>query len=135
MTAARSTRRCAGPGRWSSRFKPQDVVTLLGEVAGVLEPGALVVSLCAGLPTSLFEGALPEGTPVVRVMPNTPMLLGAAMCAISPGAHATPAHLDETEDAAVHRRRGAAPGRGENRTPRPPCPAPGPRTSSSSPRR
>lgn len=33
----------------------------------------------------------------MRVMPNTPMLLGAAMCAISPGAHATPAHLDETE--------------------------------------
>ncbi|BBG04860.1 MULTISPECIES: pyrroline-5-carboxylate reductase [Pseudonocardia] len=77
--------------------KPQDVVGLLGEVAPVLEPGALVVSLCAGLPTSLFEGALPGGTPVVRVMPNTPMLLGAAMCAISAGAHAGDEHLAETE--------------------------------------
>ncbi|MBC3189568.1 pyrroline-5-carboxylate reductase [Pseudonocardia sp. C8] len=77
--------------------KPQDVVALLGQVTGPLEDGALVISLCAGLPTSLFEGALPAGTPVVRVMPNTPMLLGAAMCAISPGAHATDEHLARTE--------------------------------------
>jgi pyrroline-5-carboxylate reductase len=47
-----------------------------------------VVSLCAGLPTALFEGALPEGTAVVRVMPNTPMLVGEAMSAISAGRHA-----------------------------------------------
>jgi pyrroline-5-carboxylate reductase len=37
---------------------------------------------------------LPEGTPVVRVMPNTPMVVGAAMSAISPGKHASEAHLD-----------------------------------------
>ena len=86
-----------GAGTVVVAVKPQDVVGLLGDVAGVLEQGALVVSLCAGLPTSLFEGALPEGTPVVRVMPNTPMLLGAAMCAVSPGAHATDDHLAETE--------------------------------------
>lgn len=30
-------------------------------------------------------------------MPNTPMLLGAAMCAVSPGSHATDEHLDATE--------------------------------------
>ncbi|WP_224386852.1 pyrroline-5-carboxylate reductase [Pseudonocardia sp. ICBG1293] len=97
VTAAPVAEAVRGAGTVVVAVKPQDVVTLLGEVAGVLEPGALVVSLCAGLPTSLFEGALPGGTPVVRVMPNTPMLLGAAMCAISPGAHATAAHLDETE--------------------------------------
>lgn len=86
-----------GAGTVVVAVKPQDVVGLLGEVAPALEPGALVVSLCAGLPTSLFEGALPAGTPVVRVMPNTPMLLGAAMCAISPGSHAGDDHLAETE--------------------------------------
>ncbi|MET0191452.1 MAG: pyrroline-5-carboxylate reductase, partial [Pseudonocardia sediminis] len=75
----------------------QDIAPLLTDVAASLEPGALVVSLCAGLPTSLFEGGLPDGTPVVRVMPHTPMLLGAAMCAISPGRHATDAHLDTVE--------------------------------------
>jgi pyrroline-5-carboxylate reductase len=68
--------------------KPQDIAPVLTELAPVLQPGTLVVSLCAGLPTALFEGALPEGTPVVRVMPNTPMLVGEAMSAISAGRHA-----------------------------------------------
>ena len=47
------------------------------------------MSLCAGLPTSLFERRLPANTPVVRVMPNTPMLVGEAMSAVSPGTHAS----------------------------------------------
>jgi pyrroline-5-carboxylate reductase len=68
--------------------KPQDIAPVLAELAPVLKPGTLVVSLCAGLPTALFEGALAEGTPVVRVMPNTPMLVGEAMSAISAGRHA-----------------------------------------------
>jgi pyrroline-5-carboxylate reductase len=68
--------------------KPQDIAPVLDELAVVVKPGTLVVSLCAGLPTSLFEGVLPAGTPVVRVMPNTPMLVGEAMSAISAGSHA-----------------------------------------------
>jgi pyrroline-5-carboxylate reductase len=63
----------------------------------VLRPGTLVVSLCAGLPTSLFERSLPAGTPVVRVMPNTPMLVGEAMSAISAGTHATDDQLAVVE--------------------------------------
>ncbi|MEU6700390.1 pyrroline-5-carboxylate reductase [Pseudonocardia sp. NPDC046786] len=97
ITAAPVADAVRGAGTVVVAVKPQDVVGLLGEVAPTLEPGALVVSLCAGLPTSLFEGALPGGTPVVRVMPNTPMLLGAAMCAISAGSHAGDEHLAETE--------------------------------------
>jgi pyrroline-5-carboxylate reductase len=77
--------------------KPQDITPVLAELAPALKPGTVVVSLCAGLPTSLFEAALPEGTPVVRVMPNTPMLVGEAMSAVSPGSHATPEQLDEVE--------------------------------------
>jgi pyrroline-5-carboxylate reductase len=77
--------------------KPQDIVPVLAELAPALRPGTLVVSLCAGLPTSLFEGALPAGTPVVRVMPNTPMLVGEAMSAISAGTHATDEQLAAVE--------------------------------------
>jgi pyrroline-5-carboxylate reductase len=77
--------------------KPQDIAPVLTELAPALRPGTLVVSLCAGLPTALFEGALPAGTPVVRVMPNTPMLVGEAMSAISPGTHATDDHLATVE--------------------------------------
>src|SRR3954452_7308828 len=77
--------------------KPQDIAPVLAELAPVLRPGTLVVTLCAGLPIALFEGALPEGTPVVRVMPNTPMLVGEAMSAMSPGTHATADQLAVVE--------------------------------------
>jgi len=77
--------------------KPQDIAPVLAELAPALRPGTLVVSLCAGLPTALFERSLPAGTPVVRVMPNTPMLVGEAMSAISPGAHATDDQLAAVE--------------------------------------
>jgi pyrroline-5-carboxylate reductase len=77
--------------------KPQDIAPVLDELAASLKPGAAVVSLCAGLPTSRFEAALPAGTSVVRVMPNTPMLVGEAMSAVSPGTHATEEHLIAVE--------------------------------------
>jgi pyrroline-5-carboxylate reductase len=77
--------------------KPQDIDPVLAELGPAVRPGTLVVSLCAGLPMSLFEAALPAGTPVVRVMPNTPMLVGEAMSAISGGAHATDEHLAAVE--------------------------------------
>lgn len=73
--------------------KPQDIEPLLDELAPVITPDTLVVSLCAGLPTTLYQRRLPDGTPVVRVMPNTPMLVGEAMSAISAGRYATANHL------------------------------------------
>ncbi|SMD06016.1 pyrroline-5-carboxylate reductase [Lentzea albidocapillata] len=78
--------------------KPQDIEPLLVELAPVLRPGTLIVSLCAGLPTALYERRLPEGTPVVRVMPNTPMVVGEAMSAVSGGSNATPEHLKVVEE-------------------------------------
>jgi pyrroline-5-carboxylate reductase len=77
--------------------KPQDIAPVLAELAPAIRPGTLVVSLCAGLPIALFEGALPPDTPVVRVMPNTPMLVGEAMSAMSPGTHATGEQLAVVE--------------------------------------
>ena len=78
--------------------KPQDMRTLLAEVAPHLRPGTLVVSMAAGIPTSLVEELLPAGTPVVRVMTNTPVFVDEAMSAISAGSHATGAHLQVVED-------------------------------------
>ena len=78
--------------------KPQDIEPLLTVLAESVRPGTLVVSLAAGLPTSLYERHLPAGTAVVRVMPNTPMLVGEAMSAISPGTHAGSDHLQLVED-------------------------------------
>ncbi|GAA4349389.1 pyrroline-5-carboxylate reductase [Angustibacter luteus] len=78
--------------------KPQDMATALGEIRGSLQPDALVVSLAAGITTTTLEAGLPEGTPVVRVMPNTPALVDEGMAAVSPGAHCDEAHLAEAEE-------------------------------------
>lgn len=73
--------------------KPDQVTTVLTEVAGALTYGAVVVTVAAGLPASAYESRLPAGTPVVRVMPNTPAVIGRGASAIAPGAHATEEHL------------------------------------------
>ncbi|WP_255690351.1 pyrroline-5-carboxylate reductase [Actinoplanes sp. DH11] len=78
--------------------KPQDAGTLLDEIGAGVTGGKLVVSLCAGLTTGFFAARLPVGTPVVRVMTNTPALVGHAMTAVSGGPHATDEHLDVAED-------------------------------------
>jgi pyrroline-5-carboxylate reductase len=78
--------------------KPQDIGALLGSLAGSVDPARhLVVSVAAGIPTARIEAALPDGTPVVRVMPNTPALVDEGMSVLSPGSHAGDADLDEAE--------------------------------------
>jgi len=77
--------------------KPQDMGGLLDEIAPQVRPGALVVSLAAGITTAFLEERLPAGSPVVRVMPNTPALVDEGMAAISPGSHCDEAHLEEAE--------------------------------------
>jgi len=78
--------------------KPQDADVLLAEIGGVVPPEKLIISMCAGLPTSFFAKRLPAGTPVIRVMTNTPALVDEAMTAISAGEHATGAHLALAEE-------------------------------------
>lgn len=78
--------------------KPQDMGTLLDELAPHVGADRLVVSAAAGIPTAWFEGRLAPGTPVVRVMPNTPVLVDEGMSVISGGSHATEAHLVQTEE-------------------------------------
>jgi len=77
--------------------KPQDIGSLLGRLGDVVDPGHLVVSVAAGVPTTTIEAALSDGVPVVRVMPNTPALVDEGMSVLSAGAHADEAHLDEAE--------------------------------------
>jgi pyrroline-5-carboxylate reductase len=78
--------------------KPQDMDALLAEIRAHVRPGALVVSLAAGITTAFLEERLPAGTAVVRVMPNTPALVDEGMAAISPGQHCDEVHLVEAEE-------------------------------------
>ncbi|GHH85519.1 pyrroline-5-carboxylate reductase [Streptomyces sulfonofaciens] len=77
--------------------KPQDMGALLDELAPHTPAGRLIVSGAAGIPTSFVEQHLAEGTPVVRVMTNTPALVDEAMSVISAGSHATDEHLSRAE--------------------------------------
>ncbi|GAB2542705.1 pyrroline-5-carboxylate reductase [Nocardia heshunensis] len=71
--------------------KPNDVDGVVGEL-GKAELGdehdQVLVSLAAGVPTARMESKLPAGFPVVRVMSNTPMLVGQGMSAIAAGRYA-----------------------------------------------
>jgi pyrroline-5-carboxylate reductase len=78
--------------------KPQDMSGLLEELHDHVEAGNLVVSLAAGITTEYLESRLPEGSSVVRVMPNTPALVDQGMAAVSPGKHCDEAHLTEAAD-------------------------------------
>jgi pyrroline-5-carboxylate reductase len=78
--------------------KPQDAGVLMADLGARIPSGKLVVSLCAGLTTGFFSKFLADGTPVVRVMTNTPALVDEAMTAISAGSHATTEHLALTEE-------------------------------------
>ena len=69
--------------------KPQILPKVLREVSGDIRHDALVLSVAAGVDTGTIEELLPAGMRVVRSMPNTPALVGAAATAISAGARAT----------------------------------------------
>ncbi|MCU1676746.1 MAG: pyrroline-5-carboxylate reductase [Frankiales bacterium] len=77
--------------------KPQDLGVVLEEMAASYKPGALAVSIAAGVTSRFIEARLPAGTPVVRVMPNTPALVGEGVSALAPGAAATAAHVATAE--------------------------------------
>ncbi len=78
--------------------KPQNAAELFADVAPHLAPGTLVLSTLAGVTTATIAEALGQPLPVVRAMPNTPALVDEAATAISPGAHATEAHVGLARD-------------------------------------
>ena len=56
--------------------------------------GPLFVSIAAGLSAAKIEAALPAGSRVVRVMPNTPLMVSAGASGVCGGANATSDDVD-----------------------------------------
>ena len=56
--------------------------------------GPLFVSIAAGLPTTALEASLPAGAPLVRVMPNMPLAIGAGASGVCAGANAFPEQVE-----------------------------------------
>lgn len=65
--------------------KPHLVTVVLAD----LPTPARVLSIAAGTTCATIESAVPPGTPVIRVMPNTPALLGVGAAGVAPGSAAT----------------------------------------------
>lgn len=82
--------------------KPQDMAALVAEIRDHVRADALVVSIAAGITTDFLERRLPEGTSVVRVMPNTPALVDQGMSAMSPGRHCTPEQVERARGLMQH---------------------------------
>lgn len=67
--------------------KPNMFGAVLPQVREAIEKGGeskLIVSIAAGITIEDMETALPEGTQIVRTMPNTPALVNEGMTAVCP---------------------------------------------------
>lgn len=96
-TADTAAEAVSGAGVVLVAVKPNQVDAVLEEIAEALEPEVVVITVAAGLPASFYESRLPAGTPVVRVMPNTPAVIGRGASAVAPGASASEQHLELAE--------------------------------------
>jgi pyrroline-5-carboxylate reductase len=65
--------------------KPQDMADVLNEIKGSIKVDTLVITFAAGKSTSFISSHLGTNNPVIRVMPNTPSLVGVGMSGISRG--------------------------------------------------
>ncbi len=80
--------------------KPEQVVKVIEPVAETIddsEGDSVVVSLAAGVTVETLENVLNVGTSVIRMMPNTPMLVGKGTVALAPGRFATEEHVELVE--------------------------------------
>ncbi len=77
--------------------KPNHVSEVLESIREVFH-AQLLISIAAGVTLVKLEGGLPSGSRVVRVMPNTPALVGCGAAAFALGGSAGPkdAHVAET---------------------------------------
>jgi len=81
--------------------KPADVSSVVGEIADAAAKAEsntaeqVFVSVVAGVTTEFYENKLPAGSPVIRVMPNAPVVVGGGVSALARGRFATADHLKE----------------------------------------
>lgn len=76
--------------------KPNVVPSVLEELSR--HAPRRVLSIAAAVTIETLEKALPKGTEVIRVMPNTPASVGEGMAAIAPGTFASEGFIAEAED-------------------------------------
>ncbi len=74
--------------------KPDYIAPALASIRERFTPKHLLISIAAGVPISWLEAGLGAGARVIRVMPNTPALVGASASAFAAGKAATAADAE-----------------------------------------
>lgn len=74
--------------------KPFILKDVLTEIEDRINDTKLIVSIAAGISSSKIEEILEKTARVIKVMPNTPALLGEGMSAVCKGEHATEEDFD-----------------------------------------
>lgn len=83
---AQANRQAAeGAGLIVLGVKPYGVAAVLDEIAEVLVPGTIVVSVAAGVTIAAIAARVPAGVAVLRAMPNTPAAVGAGVTGLAAG--------------------------------------------------
>jgi pyrroline-5-carboxylate reductase len=77
--------RAASQMRILLAVKPQVLPGVLEEIAESVHPDALVMTIAAGVPTARIDSLLGGRGKIIRIMPNTPMLVGAGISALASG--------------------------------------------------
>ena len=78
--------------------KPQVLYQVITEIRDELSESCLIISIAAGQSIEKIEKAFAHPIKLVRVMPNTPALVGEAMSALSPNGNVTPEELSEAKN-------------------------------------
>ena len=82
--------------------KPQDIATVLAEIAGTVTAEQVILSVAAGVTTSFIEKHLSPAARVVRAMPNAPALVHEGIAGIAAGSSAGEEDLALAEEALGH---------------------------------
>src|SRR5579864_3845591 len=97
--------RASADNRWAVRdadivllaVKPQHMRHVLEDLGPVIRQSQLVLSIAAGITTGFIERFLAKRVPVIRVMPNTPALVGMGAAGLARGRWARTAHEKTAE--------------------------------------
>lgn len=75
--------------------KPQVYEEVISDIRSVIRDSAVIISIAPGKTLEWLGSRLGSGRKIVRVMPNTPSLVGEGMSGVSPNEHVSGEELDK----------------------------------------
>lgn len=87
--AANLSSLCQECGQMFLSVKPQEMKSLLLEIKPFLKPEHLLVTVAAGLNIAFYQSYLESEHKIIRLMPNTPCLVGEGMIALCSSSNVT----------------------------------------------